>query len=46
MEPKTDPPEHIIQFFSYEHLPPHLQAGGDALGPRVMHLARNGPVLP
>lgn len=22
---KTDPPEHIVQFFVYEHLPPHLQ---------------------
>jgi hypothetical protein len=20
------PPEHILQFFAYEHLPPHLQA--------------------
>ena len=23
---KQTPPEHILQFFSYEHLPPHLQA--------------------
>lgn len=22
----TPPTEHILQFFSYEHLPPHLQA--------------------
>lgn len=27
VEPKTDapPPEHISQFFAYEHLPPALQ---------------------
>lgn len=24
--PKREPPEHIMQFFAYEHLPPHLQA--------------------
>jgi len=25
--PSTPPPaEHILQYFSYEHLPPHLQA--------------------
>jgi hypothetical protein len=23
---KPTPPEHILQFFAYEHLPPHLQA--------------------
>jgi hypothetical protein len=22
----TTPPEHIMQFFAYAHLPPHLQA--------------------
>ncbi|MGN6103726.1 MAG: hypothetical protein ACTHU0_01350 [Kofleriaceae bacterium] len=28
METKTEPvkPDHIEQFFAYEHLPPHLQA--------------------
>lgn len=31
MEPKNDappatPPEHILQFFAFAHLPPHLQA--------------------
>ena len=25
-EPTAAPPEHIEQFFAYEHLPPHLQA--------------------
>lgn len=24
--PKLPPPEHILQFFAYAHLPPHLQA--------------------
>jgi hypothetical protein len=25
MSSNTDPPEHIMQFFSFEHLPPKLQ---------------------
>lgn len=26
MEPTSQPPDHIMQFFTYEHLPPKLQA--------------------
>lgn len=25
-DPAAAPTEHILQFFAYEHLPPHLQA--------------------
>ena len=24
MDPKTEQPEHIMQFFTHAHLPPHL----------------------
>jgi hypothetical protein len=27
-----EPQEHIIQFFAYEHLPPHLQAVSKPFG--------------
>lgn len=30
--PPPAPPEHIMQFFAYSHLPPHLQAVSKPFG--------------
>lgn len=43
-ENPTTAPEHILQFFAYEHLPPHLQAVSAPFGElaaKVMELPRN-----
>jgi hypothetical protein len=41
----TDAPEHILQFFAFEHLPPHLQAisrqFGELAATLVLTLPRN-----
>ena len=37
-------PEHIIQFFAFEHLPPHLQAISkpfSEMAQRILELPRN-----
>ncbi len=36
-----DQPEHILQFFAYEHLPPHLQAVSKPFGD-LARLIANG----
>lgn len=41
---EIQPPEHIAQFFAYEHLPPHLQAVSQPfaqLADRILGLPRN-----
>ena len=42
MEPK----EHIIQFFAYEHLPPHLQAISKPFGDLARQIVETLPVNP
>lgn len=41
---KSEPVEHIEQFFAYEHLPPHLQAVSKPFGElakEILKLPRN-----
>lgn len=37
----TEPQEHILQFFAYSHLPPHLQAVSKPFGD-LAHAIVNG----
>jgi hypothetical protein len=38
--------EHILQFFAYEHLPPHLQAVSKPFGELAQHLVTTLPRNP
>ncbi len=42
----TQPTEHIIQFFAYEHLPPHLQAVSKPFGDLARSLVNDLPRNP
>lgn len=52
MEPTSYPPtppaqpEHIIQFFAYEHLPPHLQAVSRPFGEMAKTIVETLPRNP
>lgn len=39
-------PEHIIQFFAYEHLPPHLQAVSKPFGDLARQMVNDLPRNP
>lgn len=39
-------PEHILQFFAYEHLPPHLQAVSKPFGDLARQIVNNLPRNP
>lgn len=40
------PPDHIMQFFAYEHLPPHLQAVSKPFGDLARELVEKLPRNP
>lgn len=40
------PIEHVLQFFCYEHLPPHLQEVSMPLGELAKHMAVTLPSNP
>ena len=42
----TQPTEHILQFFTYEHLPPHLQAVSKPFGDHARSLVETLPRNP
>ena len=42
----TQPTEHILQFFAYEHLPPHLQAVSKPFGDHARSLVATLPRNP
>lgn len=44
--PSQNPPEHIIQFFAYEHLPPHLQAVSRPFGEMAKTIVETLPRNP
>lgn len=44
--PATAPPEPIIQFFAYAHLPPHLQAISKPFGDMAEWIERELPRNP
>ena len=39
-------PDHIMQFFAYEHLPPHLQAVSKPFGEMAARIAETLPPNP
>ncbi len=42
----AQPPEHIMQFFAYAHLPPHLQAVSAPFGELAVRLVESLPRNP
>ena len=46
MDPKPETPEHIMQFFAYAHLPPHLQAVSAPFGELARGLVAELPRNP
>ena len=40
--PMTEQPEHILQFFAYEHLPAHLQAVSKPFGDLARAIVHGG----
>ncbi|MFA7295731.1 MAG: hypothetical protein WC211_00930 [Dehalococcoidia bacterium] len=43
---ETLPPEHIVQFFGYTHLPPHLQAVSKPFAELAAHIIGTLPRNP
>lgn len=46
MMPKREPPEHILQFFSYKHLPEHLAKVSEPFGLLADQIVRDLPRNP
>jgi hypothetical protein len=46
MDGQKEPQEHILQFFAYQHLPPHLQAVSKPFGEMAQNIVDTLPRNP